>query len=135
MTGVQTCALPISGDFRVDVEDSYVNELKSQYESFYEAKLGDAMADAWGRLHECLTKMSEKLAGEEKQIFRDSLVGNAVDLCSMLTKLNVTNDPKLERARQSLERALIGVTPEELRKHDDARLHVKAKVDEILSMF
>ena len=127
--------VPSSGDFRVDVEDSYVNELKAQYESFYEAKLGDAMADAWGRLHECLTKMSEKLAGEEKQIFRDSLVGNAVDLCSMLTKLNVTNDPKLERARQSLERALIGVTPEELRKHDDARLHVKAKVDEILSMF
>ena len=34
-----------------------------------------------------------------------------------------------------VERALVGVTPEELRKHDDARLHVKAKVDEILSMF
>jgi len=127
--------VPSAGDFRVDVEDKYVKELKSQYESFYEAKLGDAMSDAWGRLHECLTKMSEKLAGQEKQIFRDSLVTNATDLCALLTKLNVTNDAKLEQARQSLERALLGVTPDELRKHDDARLDVKAKVDAILDMF
>lgn len=127
--------VPSAGDFRVDVEESYVKELKSQYESFYTAKLDDAMTDVWSRLHECLTKMSDKLAGDEKQIFRDSLVGNAVELCSMLTKLNVTNDPKLEQARQSLERALVGVTPDELRKHDDARRHVKAKVDAILDMF
>jgi hypothetical protein len=127
--------VPSAGDFRVDVEDTYVNELKAQYESFYEAKLGDAMADAWNRLHDCLTKMSEKLAGEEKQIFRDSLVTNATDLCSLLTKLNVTNDAKLERARQSLEKALLGVSPDELRKYDDARLDVKAKVDAILDMF
>lgn len=127
--------VPSAGDFRVDVEDTYVKELKAQYESFYEAKLGDAMSDAWGRLHDCLTKMSEKLAGEEKQIFRDTLVTNAVDLCELLTKLNVTNDVKLEQARQGLERALIGITPDELRKHDDARLDVKAKVDAILDMF
>ena len=127
--------VPSAGDFRVDVEDTYVNELKAQYESFYEAKLGDAMADAWNRLHDCLTKMSEKLAGEEKQIFRDSLVTNATDLCSLLTKLNVTNDAKLEQARQSLEKALLGVSPDELRKYDDARLDVKAKVDAILDMF
>ena len=127
--------VPSAGDFRVDVEDTYVNELKAQYESFYEAKLGDAMSDAWGRLHECLTKMSEKLAGQDKQIFRDTLVTNATDLCALLTKLNVTNDAKLEQARQSLERALLGVTPDELRKYDDARLDVKAKVDAILDMF
>lgn len=127
--------VPSAGDFRVDVEDTYVKELKSQYQSFYEAKLGDAMADAWNRLHDCLTKMSEKLAGEEKQIFRDSLVTNATDLCALLTKLNVTNDAKLERARQSLEKALLGVSPDELRKYDDARLDVKAKVDAILDMF
>jgi predicted secreted Zn-dependent protease len=79
--------------------------------------------------------MSDKLAGTEKQVFRDSLVTNATDLCSMLTKLNVTNDPKLEQARQQLEKALIGVDAKELRKHDAVRVDVKARVDEILSMF
>jgi hypothetical protein len=93
------------------------------------------MSDAWDRLHDCLSKMSEKLAGQDKQIFRDSLVNNAVDLCSLLTKLNVTNDSKLETARKQLESALIGVTPKDLRDDDALRRDTKAKVDEILSMF
>jgi hypothetical protein len=52
-----------------------------------------------------------------------------------LSKLNVTNDAKLEQARQKLESALMGVSAPELRKHDDLRKSVKSKVDEIMSMF
>jgi hypothetical protein len=127
--------VPESGDFRVDVGDAVQQELATQYSDFYNNKLSEAMNDIWGRLHETLTHMSSKLAGHEKQIFRDSLVDNAVELCGLLTKLNVTNDGKLERARQKLESALQGVDAEELRKHDDLRLDTKARVDEILSMF
>jgi hypothetical protein len=69
------------------------------------------------------------------QIFRDSLMTNAYELCDLLSKLNVTNDPKLEQARQALESAVDGKSAEQLRKSDDMRLNVKAKVDEILGMF
>ena len=127
--------VPEIGDFRVDVNEEHKAQLVEQFESFYENKLSEAMSDAWDRLHDCLSKMSEKLAGQEKQIFRDSLVNNAVDLCSLLTKLNVTNDSKLETARKQLESALIGVTPKDLRDDDALRKDTKAKVDEILSMF
>ena len=127
--------VPEAGDFRVDVGDAYKNELQEQYQNFYQDKLNNAMQDAWERLHDCLTRMSEKLAGTEKQIFRDSLVNNATDLCELLTKLNVTGDSKLEFARKKLESALLGVTADELRKHEDLRHDTKAKVDEILSMF
>ena len=68
-------------------------------------------------------------------MFRDSLVTNANELCELLTKLNVTNDPKLEQARQALESAINGKCAEDLRKSDDLRLQTKAKVDEILGMF
>jgi len=127
--------VPDVGDFRIEVNDAHKEELKAQYEEFYNNKLADAMKDAWDRLHDCLTRMSTKLAGEDKQIFRDSLVNNASDLCELLTKLNVTGDSKLEFARKKLESALVGVTASELRKDDDLRLDVKAKVDEILGMF
>jgi len=127
--------VPEIGDFRVDVNEEHKAKIVKQFESFYESKLSEAMSDAWDRLHDCLSKMSEKLAGQDKQIFRDSLVNNAVDLCSLLTKLNVTNDSKLETARKQLESALIGVTPKDLRDDDDLRRDTKAKVDEILSMF
>jgi hypothetical protein len=93
------------------------------------------MQDAWDRLHDCLSKMSDKLAGQEKQIFRDSLVDNAVEMCQLLTRLNVTADPKLESCRKKLEVALVGVDAGDLRKFDEVRLDVKSKVDEILSMF
>jgi hypothetical protein len=56
-------------------------------------------------------------------------------LCSLLTKLNVANDSKLEAARKQLESLLIGVTPKDLREDIDLRKDTKAKVDEILSMF
>lgn len=139
--------VPEVGDFRIDVNETSRQELRAQYESFYQTKLNDAMKDAWDRLHECVTKMSEKLAdapsprvnkeGEANytQIFRDSLVTNAADLCELLTKLNVTNDPKLETARKQLEAAIVGISADELRKDDSTRHSVKRKVDEILSMF
>jgi uncharacterized protein YpbB len=127
--------VPESGDFRVDVGEALQEELKTQYSAFYENKLSEAMNDVWDRLHETLTHMSNKLAGHEKQIFRDSLVDNAVELCELLTRLNVTNDPKLEQARKKLESAMHGVDAEGLRKDDAFRLDTKAKVDEILSMF
>jgi hypothetical protein len=127
--------VPEVGDFRIDVNEQHKTELVAQYESFYQNKLTEATKEVWDRLHECLAKMSDKLAGEDKQIFRDSLVNNAVEMCDLLTKLNVTNDTKLEMARKKLESALVGVTPKDLRDDDALRLDTKAKVDEILSMF
>jgi hypothetical protein len=127
--------VPSAGDFRVEVGEAYKTELQEQYQNFYTHKLNEAMQDAWDRLHDVLGKLSEKLAGDEKQLFRDSLVNNAVDLCELLTKLNVTSDAKLEGCRKKLESALIGVAAKDLREDDDLRLDVKSKVDDILSMF
>jgi len=127
--------LPDAGDFRVDIGEAAQRELREQYEAGHNAMMAGAMKDIWERLHTCLSRMSDKLAGEEKQIFRDSLVNNATELCELLTRLNVTNDANLEHARKKLESALVGVDANALRKDDDLRLDVKAKVDEILSMF
>jgi hypothetical protein len=76
--------------------------------------------------------MVDRLSGEEKKIFRDSLVDNALELTSLLTKLNVTNDPKLENARQELERLLVGVTANDLRESQGARAVVLNKVNQIM---
>lgn len=123
--------VPTSGDFRVDIADEYRKELDDLTVKRQQA----AMGDLWERLHTCLTHMSNKLAGSEKQIFRDSLVENAMELCGMLTKLNVANDSKLEQARQELEKALVGIDASDLRKNNSLRLATKSRVDDILSMF
>ena len=139
--------LPEAGDFRVDCGDSVKQELEAQYKEFYDNKLKEAMTDMWNRLHETLTHMSDKLSNSEQprklkngeevhtKIFRDSMVENAVELCGLLTKLNVSNDTQLELARQKLEKAIHGVDAKTLRDSDEVRLSVKKQVDDILSAF
>jgi hypothetical protein len=52
-----------------------------------------------------------------------------------LTKLNVTNDPKLEDARRQVELAMLGADIEEVKEDANVRENLKSKVDAILGKF
>lgn len=133
--------LPESGDFRLDASAAELDEIKSDYERRYEERLGEAMQSAWDRLHKELTHLSEKMAdstgGDDapKKRYHETLLTNARGLCGLLTKLNVTNDPKLEEARRDLETALIGTDIETIKDSSHARGEMKSKVDNILKKF
>ena len=127
--------VPQSGDFRIDIGNEGIQELVGRYESQFDARVKTAMQEAWTRLHDCLSRMSERLdfnGDDNKKIFRDSLVDNALELVDMLKCMNITNDPELERSRKQLEQAMFGVSAKELRENSDIREDVKAHVDEIL---
>jgi hypothetical protein len=124
--------VPETNDFRVNIADDIRDEMQKEYQKAYEGRVEAAMSDAWSRLHNTLEHMVDRLSGEEKKIFRDSLVDNALELTSLLTKLNVTNDPKLEQARRSLEQSLVGVTADELRSSPGARQEILNKVNQIM---
>jgi hypothetical protein len=124
--------VPETNDFRVDIADDIRDEMQQEYQKAYEGRVETAMNDAWSRLHNTLEHMVDRLGGEEKKIFRDSLVDNALELTSLLTKLNLTKDPKLEQARQALEKSLVGVTADELRVSPGARQEILNKVNQIM---
>lgn len=130
--------LPTSGDFRLDVESEVQRELMEQYDRRLEEQLASATKDSWTRLYEALARLSDRLTVDEdgkKKIFHDTIVTGAVELCELLTAMNVTNDPQLESARRQLQEVLLGVTPKELRDEDGTRVLTKQKVDQILSAF
>lgn len=130
--------LPTSGDFRLDIEHEVQQQLVDQYELRLAQQVEQAQRDAWERMYEVLTQLKDRLTLDEngkRKIFRDTTVTNAQELCEALTRLNVTNDPKLEAARQQLEDALSGVQPAELRKEEGERLVVLSKVNAILDSF
>jgi len=130
--------LPTAGDFRLDIESEVQRDLMRQYEKRMEQQLEAAAQDSWTRLHEALTRLSDRLVVEEdgkKRKFHDTMVTGALELCELLTHMNVTNDPALEKARRKLEEALSGVTPKELREEDSTRTITKQKVDAILASF
>lgn len=133
--------VPMSSDFRVDVGNDALNELRQTYERQYNERLESAMRDVWGRLHTCLTHMKDRLTDEvvedkvRHKVFRDSLVENAMELIDMMPALNITNDPKLAQATKDLRQALLGVDAKELRDNGTARQDVRMQVEEILNKF
>jgi hypothetical protein len=134
--------LPQSGDFRVDIGEEGLKELQAQYENVLQQRVEGAMREAWDRLHDCLTRMSERLTDDvdakgdpKRKIFRDSLVDNAVEICGLLKSFNITNDMRMDEMRKQLEDAMRGVDADALRDSDLLRERTKRKVDSILSKF
>lgn len=127
--------LPSTGDFRVDAPNEIIADMQKQYEAMYNERITQVNQDLWTRLHDTLKHMSDRLGYDSSgkaKIFRDSMVDNAVELCDMLKRLNVTNDPKLEKARAALESTLLGVDASDLRA-EGARDEIKIKVDTVIA--
>jgi hypothetical protein len=92
-------------DWRIDVGD----DVRAKLEADITARLVEvertAMADAWARVHDVVSKSVERLS-DPTAIFRDSLVDNAVDLCALMPTLNIANDPEMNAVKTTIERTL-----------------------------
>jgi hypothetical protein len=131
--------VPIAGDWRINVGQQAREELEAQCNASINERVQGAMKEAWSRLHDCLSHVSERLedSGEEKKpkVFRNSLVENVHELIEMLKVLNVTKDPELERARVLMAHTFTGLDAKDLREAEGTRKQVKSEVDAILSKF
>jgi hypothetical protein len=130
--------VPEAGDFRLDIPAHDLDEMREEFLKQQDNKLAEAMREPWDRLHEMLVGISEKLTdkdGDSKKRYHDTLITNPIELCGLLTKLNVTNDPKLEEARRQLELVMIGADIEDIKEDAHARSDLKSRVDDILKRF
>jgi hypothetical protein len=129
--------VPEKGDFRIRCEERVRQDLAEQYDRMYHEKLKEAMRDPWERLHTMLTHMVDRLTdeGDERKVFRDSLLNNPIELCDLLTRLNVTKDPQLEEARRMLEKAVRTHDVKDLRESAGARVELRSDVQTILDKF
>ena len=126
--------LPERGDFRVDVGHEIATELQAEYEKVYAERTTQAMEDLWQRLYKVTKHISDRFADNDeggKKVLRDSVLDNALELCSLLSVMNVTHSQDLEWARKELEGVLHGVSMDDIRMSDGLRKNVKAKVDEL----
>ena len=137
--------VPMAGDFRIDINEEAKNDIISSCNVAYEERLNNAMRDAWSRLHDCLTRISDRLQFDapdydngiksKPRVFRNTLVENAVELTELLKHFNLTKDTNLEQARLDLYNAIKHHDADSLRSSHEARESVKSKVDAILGKF
>ena len=130
--------VPESGDFRVDVPKHDLDEMRQEYDEAFETRVADAMRGPWDMLHKMLAGMSDKLVESDddtKKRWHDTFVTNAVDLCALLTHLNVTKDPALEQARKQLENTMRGADIDDIKADPLVRSDLKDKLDAILNKY
>lgn len=119
---VQIDPMPTAIDFRVDLASEEVDMIRRDIERRTEAATEEATKDLWTRLHTAVSAMVERLSTPDA-IFRDSLIGNMSDLVEILPRLNLTDDPELDRMTKEIEQKLI-TDPEELRRDKQTRAAV-----------
>jgi hypothetical protein len=132
---VKYSPVPSVGDWRVDVGNEAMAYLNECHAKAQQENIEGAYKEVWDRTYEALTNMSNKLSGDKKQIFRDTLVSNVSDMVGLLEKFNITGDETMRKAKTKLEDIMFGITPDALREDDDLRLDTKSKVDALLKEF
>lgn len=133
-------SVPKAGHFMVDVPAEELIEMQESCEADVERRVKDAMQSAWDRLHKMCADMSKKLTAldeeeENKKRWHDSFVTNPLELCKLLSHLNVTNDPDLDAARRKLEATMQYADIEVLKDSPAMREALKKDVDSIIQEY
>lgn len=118
--------LPSGEDFRVDLTNVNVGDIRNQIEQETKAAVAEGMKDAYARLHDVVSRMSARL-GDPDGKFKNSLVGNIRELCDLLPSLNLTGDVELTRLVGDVKKKLTANEAEDLR--DDPTLRKKVADD------
>ena len=155
--------VPLAGDFRVDIGNEAAAQLKAQYERALADRVSGAVADTWQRVkqqvewvHERMTAVLEhdpdaveeiptkdeygnvvsvEIKKKRRPKLYDSMLEQGLELCTLLKDLNVTNDPRLEQARQDLEAALTRVDLDSLKESTELQKATKTAMQDILDKF
>lgn len=122
--------VPAGTDFRVSIADDEIKAIAARTEQRVTEAFKDAQQDAVSRLAECVSHIHAKLS-DPKGIFRDSLIGNARELCDVLTRLNLADDANLEKLRRETE-LLAMAEPSTLRDNADIRIETANRAQSIL---
>lgn len=129
---VDVMPLPNIADWRIDLSEDQVKALRIEAEQRFADVQKEGITELFERLQKLVERAQKKLSDKEA-IFRDSLIGNIKEMVELVSRLNVTNDPKLEAIRKETEEKLTGLSPEALRLDPDARNSAATAASAIMS--
>ena len=130
--------LPESGDFRIDIGNQGLRELRDQFERAQERRIHEAMSEVRERVKTSLTRISNQLRIEKdgsKGRIHDSTLEAAIELADTLDEFNLVRDPELMELKRDMQSVLNGYTLDDLRKDDVVRGYAKEDIDGLLSKF
>jgi hypothetical protein len=135
-----------TNDFRNTVAQDLADDLKAHYERQAQGIIENVANESLARLAEVMESISHCCGADEyessdgemkskKRKIYESTIEKARDYCKTFQDFNLSGSTLLHEASISLEKALNGVSAEDIRESDAVRTHVKDEVDSILSKF
>ncbi len=135
-------------DFRCQIAQDIADDLFQTYKQQAEEIVSHVVMEQQTRFIDVMKSISHCCGYDElgvddntgetkikKRKIYDTTIQKAKEMCESFKQFNLTDDPALEEARASLEKALSGVDAETIRESDAVRSAVKEDVDSILSKF
>jgi hypothetical protein len=122
--------LPDSGDFRVDMPEEDMKQIRDELSRGTEVAMGAAKADLYNRLSTALVAVTNRL-DEPGKVFRDSLINNLRTVCKEIPKLNVMDDAGILKLATEAER-VANLDPEAIRMDDNVRAKANQTATDIL---
>jgi hypothetical protein len=132
--GFEDRVFPIPGkdDFRVDLGGKAEADIKRQIEESVRAATEVATRDLWKRLYHTVEALATRMKDADPT-FRDSIIGNIRDICTVMGDMNVTGDKDLTAMTKKVLEELTKIGPQELRDEPKARKKVADSADAILA--
>jgi len=130
--------LPEAGDFRIDIGNEGLEQLRSEFEEAQEKRISDAMQDIRDRVKDVVGKLSNQLRIEPdgtKGRVHESTIEACLELCTVMGDLNLTGDPEIEQMRRELRNTVEYCDAKDLRKDEGSRVQVKKELDHLLDKF
>jgi hypothetical protein len=118
-------------DIRANLTDADREIIAEQITAQNEAKFAKSQQHLITSLHECIMAIHERLSDSEN-IFRDTLIGNLEDLCDLIPKMNISDDPTINQLAADAKAGLCSWDPQTLRDDPDKRQDVADEADKML---
>ena len=122
--------IPEAGDFRVKLGVVQQNQIKKELTEQLQAVERQAMEDVWHRVYAMLEKLHDTFAND-KRIYKSTLA-HAEELINLLPKLNIADDPQLNKLGQEIKLKVLSTNIETLKGDDTVRKETARKADKIL---
>lgn len=118
-------------DFRVKLTEAQAEEIKADAITTTEERLSHALKEPWLRLHDALSHMSDRL--KDRKAKRHSDYAKSIcELTRIIPKLNIFDDPELNKISDEIKRKIGTVDMKSIRKDRSMQTHTAKEVDKIL---
>lgn len=131
---VRFMPIPASSDFRVEVDEADKQALEDAVKEAEESVTKHIIEE----LTEPLARLSKRLSeykGGKGERWHNSLVENVRETAARMRRLNINNDPEIERIALEIQQALspYAARPEDIREDKGFRSQAKRTADDLLT--